>query len=120
MISGVELPTNNAAESAEETEEKVRRIIEVNIDIRLWLWVRQSADSPLIKSNQTKEKQHPSLRISYVNLEHTISENIFSQKWKISLISLIKKLISTLASQNIDRLICIKPTLMYQRTLMGK
>ena len=35
MISGVELPTNNAAESAEKTEEKVRRIIEANIDIRL-------------------------------------------------------------------------------------
>ena len=35
MISGVELPTNNVTESAEETEEKFRRIIEANIDIRL-------------------------------------------------------------------------------------
>ena len=35
MISGVELPTNNVAESAEETEEKFRRIIEANIDIKL-------------------------------------------------------------------------------------
>ena len=32
VISGVELPTT---ESAEETEEKVHRIIEANIDIRL-------------------------------------------------------------------------------------
>ena len=33
MISGVELPPNKATKSAEETEEKVRRIIEMNLDI---------------------------------------------------------------------------------------
>ena len=33
MISGVELPPNKATKSAEKTEEKVRRIIEMNLDI---------------------------------------------------------------------------------------
>ena len=33
VISGVELPPNKSTESAEETEEKVRRIIETNLDI---------------------------------------------------------------------------------------
>ena len=33
MISGVELPLNKATESADETEEKVHRIIETNLDI---------------------------------------------------------------------------------------
>ena len=33
MISGVELPPNKFTESAEETEEKVRRIIETNLYI---------------------------------------------------------------------------------------
>ena len=33
MISDVELQPNKATESAEETEEKVRRIIKTNLDI---------------------------------------------------------------------------------------
>ena len=32
MIGGVELPPNKATESGEETEEKVRRIIEITLD----------------------------------------------------------------------------------------
>ena len=33
MISVVELPPNKSTKSAEETEEKVHRIIETNLDI---------------------------------------------------------------------------------------
>ena len=33
MISGVELPPNKATESVEETEGKIRRITEMNLDI---------------------------------------------------------------------------------------
>ena len=35
---------------------------------------------PPNKKSSVKKKQYPSFRISYVNLEHTVSENIFSQK----------------------------------------
>ena len=100
MISGVELPPNKATKSAEETEEKVRRIIEMNLDIS-----REDSNYksdkmhrlPLNKKSSDKKKATPRPLISYVNLEHTVSENTFSQRRRIFLISLIKKFISTLA-----------------------
>ena len=101
VISGVELPPNKSTESAEETEKKVCRIIETNLDIS-----REDFDYeldkvhrlPPNKKSSDKKKQHASLRISYVNLEQTVSQNIFSQGRRILLISLIKKLISMLDS----------------------
>ena len=70
----VELPPNKAIESAVEAEEKVRRIIETNLDIR-----RDDFDCELDKvqrlqlNNNLSDKKsyHPNFQISYVNLEHT-------------------------------------------------
>ena len=112
MISGVDLPPNKATKSAEEAEENVRRIVETNLDI-----CREDFDYeldkvhrlPIIKVMQKKKQKN--LGISYVNLEHTVSENIFTQKRRIFLISPIKKLISMLASRNVDWIFCIKPHL---------
>ena len=64
VISIVELPLNKAAESAEETEEKVGRIIETNLDIS-----REDFDYeldkvhrlPPNKKSSGKKKQHASL-----------------------------------------------------------
>ena len=126
VISGVEPPPNKAIKSAEETEEKVRRIIKTNLDISRGDFdyeldkVDKLPPLPPIKSHQTKKRQHPCLQISHVNLEHTVSENIFSQKRRIFLISLIKKSISMLASLNADRIFCMKPTNTYQRTVIEK
>ena len=114
MISGVDLPPNKATKSAEEAEENIRRIVETNLDI-----CREDFDYeldkvhrlPIIKVMQKKKKKKTSLGISYVNLEHTVSENIFTQKRRIFLISPIKKLISMLASRNVDWIFCIKPHL---------
>ena len=132
VISGVEPPPNKAIKSAEETEEKVLRIIKTNLDISRGDFDYEldkvdklppsppSPPLPPIKSYQTKKRQHPCLQISHVNLEHTVSENIFSQKRRIFLISLIKKSISMLASLNADRIFCMKPTNTYQRTVIEK
>ena len=75
---GVELPPNKSTESAEE---KVCRIIETNLDIS-----REDFDYeldkvhrlPPNKKSDKKKKQHTNLQILYVNLGHTVSENIFS------------------------------------------
>ena len=83
MISGVELPPKNSTDSGEETEEKVRRIIETKLHIS-----RDDFDYkldkvhrlPPNKKSSDKKKQHASLQIPYVNLEHTVSENIFCKK----------------------------------------
>ena len=111
MISGVDLPPNKATKSAEEAEENVRRIVETNLDI-----CREDFDYELDKVHRlpiikVMQKKKTSLGISYVNLEHTVSENIFTQKRTIFLISPIKKLISMLASRNVDWIFCIKPHL---------
>ena len=57
MISGVELPPNKFTESAEETEEKVRRIIETNLDISRedFDYKLENTDCPLVQSHQTKK-----------------------------------------------------------------
>ena len=84
IVSGIELPPSKATESAEKAEEKGRRIIETNLDI-----CREDFDYKLDKSHRlpsdkksSKKKQQPSLRISYINLENTVSRSIFSQKKK--------------------------------------
>ena len=88
VISGVELPPNKATKSAEETEEKVCRIIQTNLDIS-----REDFDYDYeldkvhrLPPNQKVIRQRKSntqvSKISYVNLEQTVSENIFSQKKK--------------------------------------
>ena len=103
VISGLEPQPNKAIKSAEETEEKVRRIIKTNLDIS-----RGDFDYELDKVDKL-----PPLNI-------TVSENIFSQKRRIFLISLIKKSISMLASLNADRIFCMKPTNTYQRMVIEK
>ena len=64
VISGVELPPNKANESAEETEEKVHRMIEWTLDIS-----REDFDNeldkvhrlPPNKKSSGKKNQHRSL-----------------------------------------------------------
>lgn len=72
MTSVVELPPNKAIESAVEAEEKVRRIIETNLDIR-----RDDSDCKLDKlqrlhpNNNLSDKKSYHPNFQYVNLEHT-------------------------------------------------
>ena len=83
VISGVELPPNKFTESAEENEEKVRRIIETNLDISRedFDYKLENTDCPLVQSHQTKKiaTRKPSNIICKFRTHH-FREYLFARK----------------------------------------
>ena len=83
VISGVELPPNKFTESAEEIEEKVRRIIETNLDISRedFDYKLENTDCPLVQSHQTKKiaTRKPSNIICKFRTHH-FREYLFARK----------------------------------------
>ena len=109
VISGVELLRNKTTESAEETEEKVCRIIETNLDIS-----REDFDYelykvhrlPLIKKSSDKNKSTPKPpNIICKFRTHRFREYLFAKK----------KDILHITNKKVNF-----PTLTYQRAVMGK
>ena len=83
VISGAELPPNKFTESAEEIEEKVRRIIETNLDISRedFDYKLENTDCPLLQSHQTKKiaTRKPSNIICKFRTHH-FREYLFARK----------------------------------------
>ena len=108
VISGVELPPNKATKCTEETEEKVHRIIETNLDIsREEFAYELDKKHRLLPNKKSSDKKKSTPKPP--NIICKFRTNCFREynfiTRRIFLISLI---IFMLASQNINQVFCIQ------------